>query len=76
MQHQPSKVPICYDKTVGDQCMPFVNGIMISENAPKKLVKSFTNFANTTKELMNENQQRSVQQELENTQWRKWREGR
>ena len=49
---------------------------MISENAPKELVKSFINFANTTKELMNDNQQRSVQQELGNTQWRKWREGR
>ena len=38
---------------------------MNSENALKKIVKSFIDLANMAKELMGETQQPSVQQELE-----------
>ena len=38
---------------------------MNSENAPKGIVKSFIDLANMTKGLIDENQQPSVQQELE-----------
>ena len=52
-------------KTAGAQCIPLVNGIMISENAPKEFVKSFIDLANMAKGLMDENQQPSVQESLE-----------
>ena len=52
-------------KTAGAQCIPLVNGIMNSENAPKEFVKSFTDLANMAKGLMDENQQPSVQESLE-----------
>ena len=35
------------------------------ENAPKEIVKSVVDLANLAKELMDENQELSVQQELE-----------
>ena len=38
---------------------------MNSENAPKEIVKSFIDLANMAKGLVDENQQPSVQQELE-----------
>ena len=38
---------------------------MNSKNDPKETVKSFTDLANMAKGLMDENQQPSVQQELE-----------
>ena len=38
--------------------------MMNSENAPKEIVQSFIDLVNTTKWLMNENQQPSVTQEL------------
>ena len=37
---------------------------MNSENAPKHIVQSFIDLANTAKQLINENQQPSVEQEL------------
>ena len=52
-------------KTAGAQCIPLVNGIMNSENAPKEFVKSFIDLANMAKGLMDENQQPSVQESLE-----------
>ena len=51
--------------TAGGQSIPFVNGIMNNENDPKEMVKSFIDLRNMAKWLMNENQQPSVQQELE-----------
>ena len=44
---------------------PSKNGIMNIENAPKEIVKSVVDLANLAKELMDENQELSVQQELE-----------
>ena len=38
---------------------------MNSENAPKEIVKSFIDLANMAKGIIDENQQPSVQQELE-----------
>ena len=52
-------------KTAGGQCIPLINGIMKTENAQKEIVKSFTDLVNMAKELMDENQQPSVQQKLE-----------
>ena len=51
--------------TAGGQSIPLVNGIMNNENDPKEMVKSFIDLRNMAKWLMNENQQPSVQQELE-----------
>ena len=52
-------------KTAGGLCIPFVNRIMNSENALKEIVKSFIDLVNMAKRLVDENQQRFVQQELE-----------
>ena len=49
----------------GSECIPLVNGIVNTENAPKEIVKSFTDLVKMAKGLMDENQQPSVQQELE-----------
>ena len=38
---------------------------MNSENTPKEIVKAFIDLANMAKALMDENQQPSVQQDLE-----------
>ena len=38
---------------------------MNTKNTPKRIVKSFIDLANMTKGLMDENQEPSVQQELE-----------
>ena len=48
----------------GDQCIPFVNGIMNSENAPQKIVKSFIDLTKMAKGLLDE-QQAFFKQELE-----------
>ena len=58
-------------KTAGGLCIPFVNRIMNSENALKEIVKSFIDLVNMAKRLVDENQQRSVQQELERGEGRK-----
>ena len=42
-----------------------MNGIMHSENEPKKMVKSCIDLANIKKELKDKNEQASIQQELE-----------
>ena len=74
-RHKPAKQSIRY--TAGDQCIPVVNGIMNSENAPKETVKSFIDLSRMAKGLIYENQQPSNQQELEKTvpQYKRWREG-
>ena len=41
-------------KTADGQCIPLVNGIMNSENAPKEIVKSFIDLINMAKELMDD----------------------
>ena len=52
-------------KAASGQCIPFVKGIMNNENVPKEIVKSFIDLVDMAKGLMDENQQTSVQQELE-----------
>ena len=52
-------------KTAGAQCIPLVNWIMNSGNAPKELAKLLIDLVNMAKWMMKENQQSPVQQELE-----------
>ena len=47
------------------QCIPLLNRIINSENALKEIVKSFIDFANIAKGLMDKNQQLLVKQKLE-----------
>ena len=62
MLQKPAKYSL---KTASGQSIPLVDIIMNSRNVPKAILKSFIDLLNMAKGLMDENQQPSVQQELE-----------
>ena len=61
----PSRQFVKVVKIDGGQCIPLVNRIINSENAPKDIAQSFIDLANMAKRLIDKNQQPSVQQVLE-----------